>query len=197
MKVVLKIDGYSNYEIYPREGRIWSCLRNKFLKIKTTKNGYSEVSLISDDGKKKSCLVHRVIYTACYGPIPEGLQVNHIDEDKSNNSIFNLNLMTPKENNNWGSCRQRMVEKIKGRKYSDEHKLKLSKAKIGNHNRKPKKVGAFKGEELIMIFSSIKEAELNGYSRSAVCKCCKNCFNKEGNNIYKGYQWKYIEKEVA
>lgn len=55
-------------------------------------------------GKKVMLAVHRVEFEAFYGPIPAGMQVNHIDEDKTNNILENLELTTPRENINWGTC---------------------------------------------------------------------------------------------
>ena len=46
-------------------------------------------------------------YEAFNGPIPEGMQVNHIDENTLNNNLENLNLMTPSENINWGTRNER------------------------------------------------------------------------------------------
>lgn len=70
-------------------------------------NGYMKVTL-SKDGKLKSKDVHRLVYEAFNGEIPENLQVNHIDENKTNNSIENLNLLSPKENTNYGTGIERM-----------------------------------------------------------------------------------------
>ncbi len=43
-------------------------------------------------------LHHRVIYEAFNGPIPKGLQINHVDGDKANNVLSNLEIVTPREN---------------------------------------------------------------------------------------------------
>lgn len=37
--------------------------------------------------------LHRAVWEAYNGPIPEGYHVHHIDEDRSNNQIENLSLM--------------------------------------------------------------------------------------------------------
>lgn len=58
-------------------------------------------------GKLKFAQVHRIEYEAFYGPIPEGMEVNHINEDKTDNRLENLNLMTRKENANWGTAIER------------------------------------------------------------------------------------------
>lgn len=62
-------------------------------------------------GNTNRVSVHRAVWEAFNGKIPEGLQVNHIDEDKHNNHLDNLNLMTAKENTNWGTAIARRVEK--------------------------------------------------------------------------------------
>lgn len=163
----MKIPNYSNYEIYPQEGKVWSYKSNRFVGRKD-KDGYWQCTLTADDGTVWTTKVHRLVWQCVNGAIPQGMQVNHIDEDKGNNSISNLNLMTCKENSNYGSRNERM-----------------SKAKS-------KQVGAFKNGELIMIFSSTKEAGRNGFHQSGISACCRNCFSREGNNSYKGFQWRYI-----
>ena len=49
-----------------------------------------------------------MVYETFVGDIPEGLQVNHIDENKTNNALSNLNLMTCSDNINWGTRNQRV-----------------------------------------------------------------------------------------
>ena len=57
------------------------------------------------------------------------MQVNHIDENPANNNLNNLNLMTPKENTNWGTGIERRAktcsETLKGKKtYHKNNKAK-------------------------------------------------------------------------
>lgn len=42
--------------------------------------------------------LHRLVYASFIGEIPVGMQINHLDGDKSNNHISNLELCTPSEN---------------------------------------------------------------------------------------------------
>ena len=46
----------------------------------------------------KHYLVHRFVQECFHGPIPSGMQINHIDSNKKNNCINNLELMTRSEN---------------------------------------------------------------------------------------------------
>lgn len=42
--------------------------------------------------------VHRIVWETFNGEIPEGMQIDHIDNNRQNNALFNLQLVTPKEN---------------------------------------------------------------------------------------------------
>ena len=67
---------------------------------------------ICKEGHIWFAFVHRLVYESFVGPIPYGMQVNHIDENPENNVLWNLNLMTPKQNTNWGTCIERRARKI-------------------------------------------------------------------------------------
>lgn len=159
---------FTKYEVYD-DGRIWSYSHKKYLKHMTRKDGYQQVCLSDNEGKTKLYLLHRVVYEAVTGsPIPNDLQVNHINEDKTDNRFENLNLMTCKQNINWGTRTER-----------------AAKARI--NGIRSKQVGAFKDGKLVMTFPSANEAGRNGYDFSAVAKCCNGKLPH-----YKGYTWQYI-----
>lgn len=163
-----KFRQYDKYEVY-EDGKIFSYISKKFLKPETTKNGYQRVALSDNEGNIKRYLLHRIVYETFSGsPIPNNLQCNHISEDKMDNRFCNINLLTPKENTNWGT-----------------RNFRASKSQS-------KQVGAFKNGKLVMTFQSIIEARRNGFHSSAVSRCCRSCFNREGNNVYKGYEWRYL-----
>ena len=44
--------------------------------------------------------IHRLVYETFVGPIPDGLQINHIDHNTHNNNLDNLELVSQRENNN-------------------------------------------------------------------------------------------------
>lgn len=58
---------------------------------------YRRVKL-SEGGKARLVLVHRLVLEAFVGPCPEGCQTLHADDDPSNNRLENLSWGTPKEN---------------------------------------------------------------------------------------------------
>lgn len=83
----------------------------------------------------------------------------------------------------------------KGMKQSEEHKAKLSAAQK-NNPKKSKVVQALNKVtgEVVYEFPSTQEAQRQGFTASAVSRCCRNCFIRPGNNVYKGFIWRYAEK---
>ena len=83
-------------------------LKEKILKPLITK-GYYQVELCKNS-IAKFYKVHRLVWEAFNGSIPENMQVNHLNEIKTDNRLENLNLMTAKENLNWGTRNKRMAK---------------------------------------------------------------------------------------
>lgn len=142
----------------------------KTLKSSTKNSGYKFVVLFID--KKPKCkYVHRLVWEAFNGPIPHGFEVNHIDEDKSNNALENLEIMTHKENCNYGTRNERA------------NATKRHSGGLWKWNKKVAQVGPdFK---LIKIHSSLKNASIEtGAFISNISACCKN-----KNKFAKGFHW--------
>ena len=173
------IAGYEGLYEVSNLGRVKSLNYNKtgvekILKPNKVK-GYLQVQLWRD-GKYKMFLVHRLVATA-FLPNPEGFeQVNHLDENKSNNCVSNIEWCSAKYNNNYGSHNERVA------------------AALTNHPAKSKAVEASKYpdfSEICLRFASTMEADRNGFNHCAVSTCCRGCFNREGNNKYKGLFWRF------
>lgn len=67
------------------------------MKASTQSHGYERISL-NLLGHGKSLLVHRIVVESFLRPLLPGEQVNHIDGNKKNNSIPNLEICSPQEN---------------------------------------------------------------------------------------------------
>lgn len=93
-----QLENYSNYIIY-EDGKIYSLFKNIFLSpVLEDKIGYYRVYLTGDNGVRKIFLVHRLVATA-FIPNPENKpEVNHIDGNKLNNTLKNLEWVTKHEN---------------------------------------------------------------------------------------------------
>lgn len=75
--------------------------KDKYIDIildKKNKHGYMTAHLYLGKTKRVIIRTHRLIWWYYFGEIPENLQINHLDGDKTNNKIENLELTTPKGN---------------------------------------------------------------------------------------------------
>ena len=100
--------GYEGKYQVSNLGRVWSIKSQKCLKPYIMNNGYKQVSLMCKNGKVKKELVHRLVAIA-FIDNPNNLpQVNHIDENKENNCLDNLEWCDPKYNSNYGTRTKRV-----------------------------------------------------------------------------------------
>lgn len=70
----------------------------KILKLDVGRNGYRRAPLKYEVGKERKYLVHRLVYQAFVGELQEGMVIDHIDSNRSNNHYTNLRQVTQKEN---------------------------------------------------------------------------------------------------
>lgn len=169
------IEGYegiymiSNLGIVRMTGRIDArgrYLQPRIMKTQITKWGYERLGLRDMDGNREFHTIHRLVLSTFF-PIPnmEEVQVNHIDEDKLNNRLDNLNWMTAKQNYNYGGAIERSASKRR------------------------KKIFAISMETGDMIeFNAIIDVVKQGFKKNHVIEAINNRYGKQGN-LYKGYRW--------
>ena len=96
MKRIIINNIETDYDIN-EQGEIYSHKTKKFLKGTVYNTGYKMVRLTTKDGKK-GYAVHRLV-AETFIPNPDNLPVvNHIDGNKLNNSVENLEWVTQSEN---------------------------------------------------------------------------------------------------
>ncbi|HEY5556673.1 HNH endonuclease signature motif containing protein [Acetobacterium sp.] len=154
-----KIKNYKRYRI-STDGQVYDTKTMRMMK-QNNHNGYMRVQLVSDDGQWKKISVHRLVYQAHVGAIPDGLQINHKDEKKANNWVWNLELMTAKENNNYGTRNERARKAISKQVYQCTLDGKL-----------------------IEMWESATEASDWGFSQSCISKCCRGKLQTHAGSIW-------------
>lgn len=92
---------YSNIYLVSETGIIYNIKRKNILKPFKHNSGYVTIAL-SKNGKSKYFFIHRIVLSSFKSNknllILNKIQVNHIDRNKINNNIKNLEWVTPKEN---------------------------------------------------------------------------------------------------
>lgn len=146
-------------------GRCGRFYKERILKICTDKYGYLQVVLYKN-GKSKTFKIHKLVANQ-FIPNPLKLtSINHIDENKLNNNVCNLEWCTTKYNNNYNNRQLKIAEKRK------------------------KKVAKYdKYNNIISIYNSVTEAanSIKGY-KGYIIKCCKG-----SQEFYKNFKWRYYE----
>lgn len=178
--MAIPVYDYPNY-LVDKAGRIYSIKSKKFIKPSITKYGYMSVELFNKNGSKRF-LVHRLVAQA-FIPNPNNYpQVNHIDENQSNNAVTNLEWCTAKYNMNYGNGAKTRHLKIDYTKPIFKEIARKNGKKVSIPVLQIDKTG-----NVINRFNSIKDAERNlGITNSHICECCKG--KRKTSN---GFVWKY------
>ena len=150
-------------------------------KIKSTREdaqGYLLVDLYKDN-KQKTVRVHRLVAEAFIPNIENKETVNHLDGDKSNNKVNNLEWATFKEQNEHFYKKNLKSEK------------NIQKAVKAMNKANAKKTRCLNTGE---IYKSASEAGRQiGISGSAIMRCCRGESKSAGKDENgKPLKWEYV-----
>ena len=169
---------YEDFEV-SNIGRILSLNYNRtgkpeLLEPSETTCGYLVVNLCKNE-KRKTCLVHRVI-AETFLENPENLpEINHKDEDKTNNFVFlNEDGSVDKEKSN-----------LEWKNHRDNCNHGTRNERVAKAQSKPVLQFTLDGE-FVREWPSTMECERNGFSSGNVSACCRG----ERKTAY-GFIWMY------
>ena len=146
------------------------------MKLTKIKDGYFQVGL-SKNGEYKKCYVHRLV-AQTFIPNPENLpEVNHIDEDKTNNFVFlNEDGLVDKEKSNleWKNHRDNCNHGTRNERAAKAQSKKVLQLSLTG--------------ELIREWESTRECGRNGFDSGHVAACCNGKLK-----THKGFRFMYAE----
>lgn len=170
------IKDFPNYEV-SNKGQVRNIKTGRILKPYVNLGGgkgYYKVRLTSAPNESKQFFVHRLVAEAF---IPkekeEYTDVNHIDEDRLNNSVDNLEWCTRSYNTSYGSAQARHSATYQKNKGKDIVKYDLG------------------GRELER-FDTIVKAALSIEDGKA--QSLSVVLNNDAKQTYKGYIWRFEDK---
>lgn len=165
-----KIRSVDRFAEFPNGKRQYRC--GLILRQRTNSKGYKIVKL-SKKGKAKNKFVH-ILVLESFVKRPNGLtQINHLDENKGNNHLNNLEYCSAKYNQNYGSCGKNK-----------------SKATINDKKRSKQVVQFTKDGVFVKKFPSLHEVErILGFQHGHIRDAC----NGKLRTAY-GYKWQWFER---
>ena len=170
-KDFVPLNGFPNYLIN-KLGEIKNTRLNKIKKVGVGKRGYPVVSLRI--GKKQFLRTVHILLARTFLPNPEMLpQVNHIDGNKLNYRLSNLEWCTARENN-------------------------LHARRTGLHTSDgDKRVSQIKGDKIIAVYRSVSEASRQtGINRANIANVARGYITKKGLHLLTagGFKWRYVNE---
>lgn len=187
---------------YHREGKV------KNLKSVKDKKGYEVIGLLRY-GRQKLFKVHRLVWESFNGPIPSGMQIDHINTVRDDNRLANLRVVTPKENSNnpitLARNREVIRETVKRRsentqwlenlregvkrRSQDVKWLEANRESTRKSRNKPVLQLDKVTGEVIRCWECAADVERElGFNHSNIAACCKGKRNSAG-----GYRWCFEE----
>lgn len=165
----MKYKDFNNYEVYPYEDKVININNGKILKQSTNDRGYKSYRLYKN-GKTYRIRTNRLYYECVNGEIPEGYEIDHIDNNRNNNNPNNLRAVSHTENmNNPISLEKRKIifnteeyikkrsEIMKGKNAREKNPM-YGKPRPEGGGKPPKPIKVFKEGNLIAIYNSVNEA---------------------------------------
>lgn len=163
-----QIDGYPNYEVSD-QGRVRNIKTGNILKPAFIGSGkhYLGVSLCQN-GQKKTCRLHRLVAEAFISN-PMGLpQINHRNENTTDNRASNLEWCDAKYNANYGTRNERIA---------------LSQSK-------PVEQYDLDGNYIRTWISANEASKQTGIGQGNISNCCNG---KPGFKTAGGFIWRFAE----
>lgn len=150
-------------------------VKEKILKQRADCKGYMRIDIYDNDGKKHYFGVHRLVAEAFIDNPNNKEQVNHINGNKNDNSVNNLEWVTNDEN----------------MQHAIRHGLVRRCEYAGRAKRKVLQIDPDNGE-VIKSYDSIADA---GRAFSNKTNNIGECCRRHRNYAF-GYIWRYAESEV-
>ncbi|TFV23365.1 hypothetical protein E4T75_10110 [Staphylococcus saprophyticus] len=169
------IEGYEGLYMVSSHGRVWGCKRKIIMKQRCNRDGYLKIGLRKNGGQK-TFLSHRLVSLAFLPHVEGKKYVNHVDENKTNNRLNNLEWCTARENNMHGTRTEKAVKKIK------QTRKERNPWENAVRNMSIPIVGINKDD--IVFFKSMNEAGRKGYCDSHISSCING-----KRKTHKGYKW--------
>ena len=157
------VDNFDRYEV-SNLGKIRLLRSSRLLRIQFNRCGYRNIALCNDV-ERKTLSIHRLVAIAFMHNPDKKKTINHIDGDKTNNKVDNLEWSTYQENMN--------------------HAMETG---LINNGKKIVMIG-LDGEEKNVFNSGLEAERLTGINQGNISSCCLGRRKTTG-----GFRWRFLNE---
>lgn len=171
------IEEYDKYEV-SNKGRVRNKENKRLLTPYISNSGYYMINIRNEQGARNKT-IHRLVAKAFISNFSNKEVVNHIDHDKLNNHVENLEWVTQKEN-----CKHSISAGRADTKTARENLSKISSKAVYQKDMEG---------NIIKLWESPTQAmkESKGqYKANSIGRAANG-----GRKSYKGYKWEFVDKD--
>lgn len=202
------VSGYERYAVSSM-GRVRSNISGKILSTRRARNGYLRVNLRKGNVKYEKPTVihvHKLVAEAFLSPIKGKTCVNHIDGNKTNNHVDNLEWVTNKENTehairnglmnpNYSGMNAKAREKSKASHNTKSYREKMQKVNQMTGQTRPVLQIDIKSGKVLREYINCNEAARALFGEGTMNdRLISRCARGKCRSAY-GYFWKYKGSE--
>ena len=171
------------YDLYAsdKNGNVINIVKKVPIKGTQNNSGYLYVGVRKYCGKRTTMSSHRFIWECFNGVIPEGKVIDHINDDKKDNRLCNLQMLTQQQN-----CKK----SANNRDYSFAAK--------NNENRKCVRATNVTTNEVLYFYSLYavqQHLQINAGIVKMVCEGLNNCKSGVSKMDGQNYKFEYIKQD--
>lgn len=162
-----QVSNFGNIKSVDKFDCIGRNIKGKLLKQRLRKDGYLDINLTKNK-KSKKYLIHTLVANCFLENKNNYKEINHKDENKTNNNVSNLEWCCRSYNINYGKANKKRHTKLLNKRGKKVVQLDLQ-------------------NNVIQIYNSLREANRKTKINIAhLCECCQNKRITAGN-----YKWQY------
>lgn len=169
--------------------------KGKIRKACVDNSGYEKLVVYTPNGVK-GYVAHRLVAKYFLDDYDENLEVDHINDIRTDNRAENLRMVTHLENMRKESSYKKRIDALKNMSYEVKKQahikametMKQNGIKCGRKRKPVVKIG-FNTIEFIDDTSILAD-----YSRVCICMACNGKYNGSNPHMYKGYEWYYQDE---